>query len=278
MEARRTRPEKRKVKLPTPLRLSDKSILVTGSTTGIGKAIAAACLSEGARVLLHGLESELADATRAELDPDGERTAVAILDLADDDTPRKLVAAAVEAFGKIDGLVNNAARVGTGNIHDTDGASFDSFLHVNARAPFFLIQAALPELEKAGGCVLNIGSVNAYCGEPELLPYSISKGALMTLTRNLGDTLHRENGVRVNQINPGWILTENEQQRKKDQGMDEDWPADLPKMFAPSGRIFRPDEIAAAAVYFLSDESGPVSGSVLDIEQHPFIGRNPPKC
>ena len=260
------------------MRLDNKAIIVTGSTTGIGKAIAARCLAEGARVLIHGLEPDLATTTRDELDPDGSHTAILIRDLAADDTPQLLVDAAINAFGKLDGLVNNAARVGTGNIHDTDPAHFDSFIRINTRAPFFLIQAALPELEKTRGCVLNIGSVNAYSGEPELLPYSISKGALMTLTRNLGDTLHRENGVRVNQINPGWILTENEKQRKQDQGMDDDWPADLPKMFAPSGRIFRPEEVAAAAVYFLSDECGPVSGSVLDIEQYPFIGRNPPKC
>ena len=73
----------------------------------------------------------------------------------------------------------------------------------------------MPYLSKQHGCVLNIGSVNAYSGEPNLFAYSVSKGALMTLTRNLGDTLHRENGVRVNQINPGWVLTETEKKRKK---------------------------------------------------------------
>ena len=229
-------------------------------------------------MLIHGLEAELATTTRDELDPDGRRSAILICDLADDASPQRLVDAATEAFGRLDGLVNNAARVGTGDIHTTDRDSFDSFIRINTRAPFFLIQAALAELEKTRGCVVNIGSVNAYSGEPDLLPYSISKGALMTLTRNLGDTLHRDHGVRVNQINPGWILTENEKQRKRDQGMDDDWPAALPKMFAPSGRIFRPEEVAAAAAYFLSDECGPISGSVLDIEQHPFIGRNPPKC
>ena len=89
-------------------------------------------------------------------------------------------------------------------------------LAVNTIAPFLLIKAALPYLTPTHGCVLNIGSVNAWSGEPKLLAYSLSKGALMTLTRNLGDTLHRENGVRVNQINPGWVLTETEVQRKKD--------------------------------------------------------------
>lgn len=99
----------------------------------------------------------------------------------------------------------------------------------------------------------------------------------MTLTRNLGDTLHRENGVRVNQINPGWVLTETEKKRKKEQGLPEDWYKDLPGIYAPAGRILLPEEIAAAAIYWLDDECGPVSGQVVDLEQHPFIGRNPPK-
>ena len=99
----------------------------------------------------------------------------------------------------------------------------------------------------------------------------------MTMTRNLGDTLMREDGVRVNQINPGWVLTEAEEKRKREEGFPENWYADLPNVFAPAGRIIRPEEIAAAAVYWLADESGPISGQVVDLEQHPFIGRNPPK-
>ena len=99
----------------------------------------------------------------------------------------------------------------------------------------------------------------------------------MTLTRNLGDALFREEGVRVNQINPGWVLTENEAARKRSHGLSDNWPAHLPREFCPAGRLIRPEEIAAAAVYWLADECGPVSGQVVDLEQHPFIGRNPPK-
>lgn len=259
------------------MRLPQKAILVTGSTTGIGKAIARRCLAEGASVMVHGLETGLGEETRRELDPGGERTGLWIEDLAAPGAPARLIGAAVERFGKLDALVNNAALVATGRIEDTDEAAFDRLMAANVRAPFFLIQAALPHLERSRGSVVNIGSVNAYCGEPDLLPYSLTKGALMTLSRNLGDTLHRERGIRVNQINPGWILTENERRRKQEQGLPEDWPRLLGTFFAPSGRIFDPAEVAAAVVYFLSDESGPVSGSVLDIEQYPFIGRNPPK-
>lgn len=259
------------------MRLSGKSIIVTGSTTGIGRAIARRCLEEGARVMIHGLEADLGEATRRELDPEGDRSALLIADLTAPDAPRRLVEATVERFCRLDGLVNNAAMVASGRIEDTTPDFFDRLFAANVRAPFFLIQAALDHLERSRGSVLNIGSVNAYCGEPNLLPYSLSKGALMTLTRNLGDTLHRERGIRVNQINPGWILTENERRRKQEHGLPEDWPRLLGTFYAPSGRIFDPAEIAAAAVYFLSDEAGPISGSVLDIEQYPFIGRNPEK-
>ena len=163
------------------------------------------------------------------------------------------------------------------NIHTTDEYLFNKVIATNTLAPFLLIKEALSWLTQTQGSVLNIGSVNAYSGEPNLLAYSISKGALMTMTRNLGDTLFRENGVRVNQVNPGWVLTEKEKQRKKEHGLDEEWYKELPSIYAPSGRILLPEEIAAAAVYWLADESGPISGQVVDLEQHPFIGRNPPK-
>jgi len=115
------------------------------------------------------------------------------------------------------------------------------------------------------------------CGEPNLLAYSVSKGALMTMTKNLGDTLFREDGVRVNQINPGWVLTETEIKRKHEQGLPDDWYKNLNLVTAPAGRILLPAEIAAAAIYWLSDESSSISGQVIDIEQYPFAGRNPPK-
>lgn len=257
------------------MRLKDKVIIITGSTTGIGKAIALRCAAEGASVVIHGLEEPLGRQVMNELDTG--RAALHIEDISASGAPLRLVEKAVHTFGKLDAVVNNAAWVVSSNIHTTDLDFFRKVIEINTLAPYALIQAALPHLEQTRGCVLNIGSVNAYSGEPNLLPYSVSKGALMTLTRNLGDTLHREHGVRVNQINPGWVLTETETQRKRDHGLAEDWYRDIPAVYAPAGRILKPAEIAAAAVYWLEDESGPVSGQVVDIEQHPFIGRNPPK-
>lgn len=262
-------------------RLSNQTVIVTGSTTGIGKAIALNCLAEGANVMFHGLEPDLAAELRAFLGRDfpgcEARWAMTLLDLEQESSSAELVAQTVAKFGSVSGLVNNAAFIPFTNLQTTDAALLLRAFRVNTLAPFLLIQAALPHLEKSSGSVVNIGSVNSYCGEPNLLPYSISKGALMTLTRNLGDSLMQQHRVRVNQVNPGWILTENEQRRKQEHGLGANWEQDLPRVFAPAGRIFRPAEVAAVVVLMLSAEAGPFSGQVWDLEQYPMIGRNPPK-
>ena len=261
------------------MRLVDKVVIVTGSATGIGRAIAVRCGAEGARVVVHGLEADLVPQVVAAIGADaaGPRAVGHVEDLTAPGCPERLVELAVRSFGRLDAVVNNAAVITTGDVHTTDAACFERTLAVNTLAPLRLIQASLPQLRATRGSVLNIGSVNAWCGEPNLLPYSISKAGLMTLTRNLGDVLFREDGVRVNQINPGWVLTENEAARKRSHGMPDDWTSRLPRDTSPAGRLIRPEEIAAAAIFWLAEESGPISGQVVDLEQYPLIGRNPPK-
>ena len=257
------------------MRLHNKVIIVTGSCTGIGKAIAIRCVAEGASVVIHGLEHDLGEAVVEQFEEG--KAVLHIEDITNEGAPERLVNLAIQTFGKLDAVVNNAAVVASSNLQTTDLDFLRRILEVNTIAPFALIKAALPSLSKEHGCVLNIGSVNAWSGEPNLFAYSVSKGALTTMTRNLGDTIFRENAVRVNQINPGWVLTENEVIRKQSQGLPDDWYKDIPAVYAPAGRILWPAEIAAAAVYWLADESGPVSGQVVDLEQYPFMGRNPPK-
>ena len=255
--------------------LADRVVLVTGSGTGIGEAIAIRAAAEGALVMVHDRDEQSARAVAESIGPE---TGVVIADLEEDDAPERIIEAVLKRYGRIDGLVNNAALTSRGNLTTTDRGLFDHMMRVNVRAPFLLIQAAVPHFRRQGrGVVLNVGSVNAYCGEPNLLPYSISKGALMTMTRNLGDVLALE-GIRVNQINPGWTLTPNERKMKEEHGLGTGWETRLSPVFAPAGRIFRPEEVAAHAVFWLSDAAGPVSGSVIDIEQYPVVGRNPDKA
>lgn len=255
------------------MRLAGKSIIVTGSTTGIGEAIARRCVQEGARVLVHGRNREAGEAVVASL---GDAARFHQDDLADPDTPQRLVDAAIAAFGKIDAVCNNAAWIAKGDIRTTDAALFDGVMAINARAALLLMQAALPHLEQTRGCVLNIGSVNAPCGETKLLAYSMSKAALMTLTRNAAEALSRT-GVRVNYFMVGWVLSENERQLKISEGLPLDWGEHPPIEYVPSGKMTQPEDIAGAAVYWLGDESRPFTGGVIELEQYPVIGRNPLK-
>ena len=255
------------------MRLKDKVIIVTGGTSGIGAAIAAAAIREGAKVLVHGINEEEGRATVKKL---GADAVLCIADLEDDSAPELIVAAALKAFGKIDGLVNNAAMFGGTNISDQEIEHFRRMMQINLTAPLFLTKAAFQELKKSGGCVLNIGSINAHAGESKLLAYSISKGGMQTMTRNLANA-NGVHGVRVNQINPGWVLTEREYRDKLAQGLKPSWPQDLTRVDIPSGVMTTPEQMGEAAIYWLSDESKPFTGSVVDLEQFTIIGRNPEK-
>jgi NAD(P)-dependent dehydrogenase (short-subunit alcohol dehydrogenase family) len=255
------------------MRLKDKVIIVTGGTSGIGQAIAERCVAEGARVLVHGIVREDGEAVVKKL---GAAAALHLDDLGDPASAGRIVGAAVTAFGRVDAIVNNAAIVARTNLESTSAEFFDRMMAVNVRGPLLLIQAAFPQLKANQGCVLNIGSINAYSGQANLLDYSISKGAMMTMSRNLANA-HCADRVRVNHLNVGWVLTAREYAHQIEHGMAADWPQTVSAQFAPSGGLMKPEEIAAAAVYWLGDESRPVSGAVVELEQYSVMGRNPSK-
>lgn len=260
--------------IPSGTRLKNKVILVTGSTTGIGEGMVRLFVDQGAKVMIHGRDRDAAVQLASEL---GDHAAFVIGALENSHVPKQLVEQTVAHFGRIDGLVNNAAVMTRGGIDETSEAVFDHTIAVDLKAPFFLIRAALPYFcAQGGGRILNIGSVNAYCGERSMCAYSICKGGLMTLTRNLADA-HGAEGIRVNQLNVGWTLTPNERVLKATEGLPEDWPSKLPVAFAPAGKLLAPEDIAWAATYFLSDEAALINGAIVDLEQYPMIGRNPPK-
>ena len=255
------------------MRLKDKSIIVTGSTTGIGEAIARRCVAEGAKVLVHGRNQTRGEQLVAAL---GDAAVLHIDDLADAHAPQRVVTAALTAFGRIDGIVNNAAFIVRSNLETTDASLFDKVMAINVRAPLLIIRAAIEPLQASQGAVVNIGSINAYTGEARQLAYSVSKGALMTLSRNLANVMAVDH-VRVNHLNVGWVITPNEYKLKMSEGLPEGWSDNPDLDSVPTGKMTQPEEIAAHVVFWLGDESRPISGSVVELEQYPIIGRIPLK-
>ncbi|WP_010597836.1 SDR family NAD(P)-dependent oxidoreductase [Rickettsiella massiliensis] len=253
--------------------LKNKVILITGSTNGIGRAAAKRCVEQGARVMVHGRQEDRAQALVAEL---GEQSAhYVIADLENDqEAPNALVAATVSKWGRLDGLVNNAGIYPRNTIDSVDVELYQKIMQVNFHVPLLICKAAMKPFRQQGrGAIVNIGSMNAYCGQTDLLIYSCSKGALMTMTRNLADSLGPEQ-VRVNQLNVGWTATENEMALKRSEGLPDNWQEKIPKVYAPSGRLLSPENVAEHIVFWLSDRSAPVSGAVYEVEQYPIIGRN----
>jgi NAD(P)-dependent dehydrogenase (short-subunit alcohol dehydrogenase family) len=254
-----------------PSRFSGEAILVTGATSGIGFAIARKLLDEGARVMAHGRTLREAEEACGRLGP-GARPVGG--DLADAATAERIVAATVKAFGSIDGLANNAGIYPRHGIEEADAETFDLLFHVNTRAPLLCSKAAIAAFRAQGspGSVVTIGSINGWMGLSELVVYSMSKGALMTMTRNLANTLAQER-IRFTCLNVGWTLTENENRTQLAEGRPTDWLSRLPKSSAPTGRLLDPAEIAAHVAFWLSPESAPVTGQVYEAEQFPIIGR-----
>ena len=159
------------------LGLAGKVALVTGSASGIGEAIARRLAAEGARVVIHGhpRQAEDAKAIAQSIRDAGEEAAAEVADLEDAAACAPLVEAALARFGRLDLLVNNAAVIPRANLEGTDAAFFDRAMAVNVRAPLLLIRAAWPHMRARGRTRPNIGSINAYCGEPVPLAHSISK-------------------------------------------------------------------------------------------------------
>ncbi len=193
---------------------------------------------------------------------EGAEASPAFGDVSDPAVPARLVEETVECYGRIDALVNCAGISTRATLETVTPEIFDHLMAVNTRAPMLAIQAALPHFKAQGkGSVLNIGSVCATRGPAHLVPYSMTKAALANLTVTLSGAFAKD-GLRINQLNVGWTLTENEYQLGLQDGLGEGWPERMGSE-APFGRMMMPNDIADAAVYLLSDAATMLSGSVI---------------
>ncbi len=250
-------------------RFDGKIALITGSTQGVGAAVAQQLASEGAAgIVVCGRNRDRGEAVARDLAESGTLALFVPVELADPESCRQLVAAADEAFGRIDILVNSAALTVRGTIIDTSVELWDSMFDINVRAPFLLMQEviAIMRREGTGGTIVNVGSNASHGGPPILLPYSVSKAALAALTKNVAYSVAWDR-IRVNCINPGWMDTPGEdviQRRFHSDG--EDW-LDEAEANMPAGQLIKTDEVAAAIAFLASDESGVINGSLVDYDQ-----------
>lgn len=248
------------------LGLGQQAVIVTGAASGIGAAIARLLDGEGVGgLLLTDQDSDGLDRIAADLNV---QVGTCIADLSDRTAPAAIAAAAISRFGRIDGLVNAAGLTTRGSIHSGTAEIWDAVFAVNGRSGFLLMQQAILDMKRrgAGGAIVNILSMNAHCGIPELAIYAGSKGAMLTLTKNAAHA-HMADRIRVNGINLGWVATEAEHHMQaKTLGKGDDWLT-AASAEQPLGRLLTADEAARLAVFLLSDASIPMSGSIIDLEQ-----------
>lgn len=242
--------------------LRGKVALITGATSGIGKATALLFAESGARVAAVGRDTSALAALSNEIKARGGEVFAIRADVTTD--AEKIVKQAVDGFGRLDVLVNAAGHLANGTVENTTLDSWDKMLDVNLRAVFALMQQAVPYLQSARGNVVNVSSVTGLRSFPGVLAYCVSKAGLDQLTRCAALELAAQ-GVRVNAVNPGVVLTE----IHKRAGMsDDEYTSFLERSKGthPLGRVGEAREVAELILFLASDHAQWITGSTYSID------------
>src|SRR5436305_5859315 len=244
--------------------LKGKVAIVTGATSGIGRATALRFADAGARVMAVGRNAQKLKEVVKEIEGKGGTALSIRADVTVQPIARRVVAQTTEAFGGVDILVNAAGHIANGTIESTPLASWDAMLNVNLRAVFNLMQQAVPFLIERRGNIVNVSSVTGLRAFPGVLAYCVSKAGLDQLTRCAALELAPK-GVRVNAVNPGVVVTE----IHKRGGMTNDQYAALlehTRTTHPLGRVGDPREIAELVFYLASENAGWITGATYQID------------
>jgi NAD(P)-dependent dehydrogenase (short-subunit alcohol dehydrogenase family) len=240
--------------------LANRTVIVTGAATGIGQAFALGCAQQGANVVAADMNP--ADETVAAIEAIGAKAIAVKVDVADDASTRAMAAAAVKRFGRIDGLVNNAAyfrEVKLTEFEDIDPAVWERTFAVNVKGVWQCCKAVMPAMrDQKGGSIVNIASVVAVAGQPGYLHYVGSKGAVLAMTKGLAKEVGKW-GARCNVIAPGFVITDATKNRPAE------WQQSFLKARAIS-REQRPDDLVGTALYLLSDLASFVSGQTVVVD------------
>jgi NAD(P)-dependent dehydrogenase (short-subunit alcohol dehydrogenase family) len=241
-----------------------RAAIVTGASSGIGKATSARLARDGFAVLAVGREEAALAAVCGDIERAGGRAAALVADVTAAAAPRAIVARAVSLFGGLDALVNAAGVIASGSVMDTTDAGWDAMMDVNVRAPFRLIREAAAALAERRGAIVSVSSVAGLRAFPGLASYSVSKAAVDQLTRVAALDLAPK-GVRVNAVNPGVVVT-NLHRRG---GMDAAKYAEFlerSKSTHPLGRPGQPDEVADLIAFLVSATAGWITGETIAVD------------
>jgi NAD(P)-dependent dehydrogenase (short-subunit alcohol dehydrogenase family) len=244
--------------------LEGRAALVTGATSGIGRATALRFAEAGARVALVGRDGEGLGRTASEVKGRGGEAVEIQADVTDEAHARRAVETAAGQLGGLDVLVNAAGSISNGTVETTPLAEWDAMMNVNLRSVFHLMQLAAPHLEKRPGSVVNVSSVTGLRAFPGVLAYCVSKAGVDQLTRCAALELAPK-GVRVNAVNPGVVVTE----IHKRGGMGEEKYADFlehSKTTHPLGRVGRAEEVAELILFLASDRAAWITGATYSID------------
>jgi len=247
----------------------NKVFVVTGGTQGLGAAVASLLANRGARgIVICGRNVKAGHAQVDTLSQTGCEVIFVEADISSPEACEKVVATAETAFGTLHGLVNCAGMSDRGTILNTSPELFNAIMAVNVRAPFFLMQAAIKLMIAKGveGSIVNIITMTSHGGQSFLTAYAASKGALVTLTKNVAFSAMR-NRIRVNGLNIGWMDTPHEHDiQRQYHDADENWLSKA-EQAQPFGRLLKPAEVARGVAFLLSEESGMMTGAVIDFDQ-----------
>ncbi|HKO98251.1 MAG TPA: glucose 1-dehydrogenase [Pyrinomonadaceae bacterium] len=243
---------------------SNKTVLVTGATSGIGRATALRFARSGANLVAVGRNPEALQLLENEVSELGSECLVVQADLAHEQEARSTMAKVLEHFKGLDVLVNAAGHISSGTVENTTLEAWDSMLNINLRAPFILMKEATPALIERRGNVVNVSSVTGLRAFPGVLAYCVSKAGLDQLTRCSALELAAK-GVRVNAVNPGVVITE----IHKRGGMNAtDYAGFLEhsKGTHPLGRVGEPSEIAELIYFLASEKASWITGATYSID------------
>lgn len=252
------------------MRLKGKVALVTGSSRGIGRAVALGLAREGARVAVNYVrKQEAAEEVVEVINREGGQAIAIQANVAKVDEIKKMVKTTCNAFGKIDILVNNAAIVCPALAIDTKEEDWDALIDVNLKGSFFCSQIVAKVMIKQnkGGRIINVSSINAQRSEPYYASYTASKGGLESLTRTLASELGPY-GITVNAIAPGSVFTSLSTYLKSEEAIR------AKERKIPIGKIAQPEDIAPAAIFFASEEAWYITGQILHVDGGSFINAN----